>query len=105
MAAANVRIVIRKVGGKVVFDPASAPANTGDDIFWLNEDVQQHWPTPTAAAGSPEAWELDNAIPGTVAGADPASSDSVSYPAGVSGPQSYFCALHRSETGVIDVTD
>lgn len=102
--AGTVKISINRTRGPVGFDPQRATANTGDDIFWTNHDTRAHWPGPSGPGGptGPAAW-LDAPIPGVTGGSPPASSNSISFPASVTGPQHYYCALHPHETGVIIV--
>jgi plastocyanin len=63
----------------------------GDQVFWSNDDTVAHWP---AVTGNPTFFMDFQIAP---------KSTSPAFAPGNVGPISYFCSLHPTETGTIDV--
>ena len=84
---------------KVVFDPNPLTADSGDQIFWVNEDSQPHWPGRLDGTGNiNKTFYMPNQI---APNGDVSSGFSPSVP----GPLPYACSLpgHENETGTINV--
>ncbi|HEV3315650.1 MAG TPA: hypothetical protein VG488_01725 [Candidatus Angelobacter sp.] len=85
---------------RIKFDPNPLTnVRIGDEIFWINNDTEAHWPGRLNNDGSiDKTFFMANPIaPGT-------SSDPFSP--GVAGELKYACSLsgHEKETGSIQVT-
>jgi len=84
-------IVINSSGGKkgsAGFSPTPQSISPGDTVTWRNKDIIQHWPTPKTGA----AW-FNQAI----------NPNITSVPVPVAQNTDYFCKLHPTETGSIQV--
>jgi plastocyanin len=87
---ANQQVTIKSSGkkGSAGFSPTPLPIGPGDTVSWKNQDIIQHWPTPTT--GSP--W-FTSAI----------NPNITSLPVSVLQNTDYFCKLHPTEKGSIQV--
>jgi len=88
MAAQNIAIKSSGKKGSAGFVPASLNASPGDTVAWTNNDIIQHWPTPNAGP----AWFNQ-----------PINPSITSVPVSVPQTTSYFCKLHPTEKGSIQV--
>jgi plastocyanin len=84
-------IVIKSSGkkGSAGFSPTPLSASPGDTVTWQNTDIIQHWPTPKTGP----AW-FNQAI----------NPNITSLPVSVPQNTDYFCKLHPTETGSIQVS-
>lgn len=87
---ANQLVTIQSSGkkGPAAFSPTPVTASPGDTVTWQNTDIIQHWPTPTTGP----AW-FNQAI----------NPNITSLPISVPQSTNYFCKLHPTETGSIQV--
>ena len=87
------RLIQIKSSGKkggVSFNPTTPqPWGPGDTVTWQNTDIIQHWPTPKTGP----AW-FNQAI----------NPNITSLPVSVPQNTDYFCKLHPTETGSIQVS-
>ena len=108
---AQIKIVIKRTQGTVIFEPNTAEVTAQDNAFWQNNDSEAHKPTPLDKNGNmvQGVW-LNYQIP-------PASSSSgvaffnpdKTFIGSEANPQNapytinYVCALHTTEKGSIRV--
>jgi len=87
----NRLITIQSSGkkGAASFNPNPQAAGPGDTFTWVNSDIIQHWPTPSTGP----AW-FNQAINPNV----------TTLPVSVPQNMNYFCKLHPTEKGSIQVS-
>src|SRR5690349_19285313 len=90
------KININKSGSSVTFEPLNAVV--GDQIFWVNNDGQKHWPAPIGKDGNPvEKGFLNFPVL-------PHASSQESFSPNTAATYNYCCAIHPQEKGQIVVT-
>ena len=102
------QVMIEITKGEASFQPDPAQVTTQDNVFWVNNTGEEHWPTRTDGKGPDQIW-MKNQIP------PEASSSGVAFFAQdvITGKQlpytvEYFCAAHpfrANERGKIQVTE
>ena len=70
-----------------VYDPAELDVSIGDQIFWTNNDDNEHWP---GIAGNPTYFMADPIAP---------DSPSSTFVPGVAGTVNYIDSLHPNAPG------
>ncbi|MBV8201800.1 MAG: hypothetical protein JOZ15_14350 [Acidobacteria bacterium] len=70
----------------------------GSLVFWSNHTSDSHWPAPQG--GPADGW-FNAEIPGQLPGQDPPTSSQLGF--GVAGKVHYYCAIHPTELGTIEV--
>jgi plastocyanin len=81
------QITIKKNGAGFTYDPPQLNAAVGDQIFWTNEDDNEHWP---GIAGNPTYFMADPIAP---------DSPSSTFVPGVTGTVTYIDSLHATAPG------
>ena len=90
----KITICRKRSGGGPEFEPAYLVVNKGDQIFWVNNDIDPHWPGLMNADGTiNETFFMQNQIL-------PSDSSTVFIP-GLEGDFTYSCSLHQNEMGRI----
>jgi plastocyanin len=86
----------RRSDGKPKFEPPYLVVHKNDQIFWVNNDIDPHWPGLMNANGTiNKTFFMQNQI-------SPSGSSTV-FAADVEGDFLYTCSLHQDETGRIVV--
>ena len=82
----------------IKFNPKSLAANALDQIFWINNDSQPHWPGLKNPDGT---IEKDFFMPNQIA---PDGDVSPIFAPSKADEFTYVCSLHPDEQGIIKVT-